>query len=420
MQAQSINYISGLSYPSDTTSEPNRPRNLVLLGSTGSIGRSTLDVVASNPNAFRVLALAGGKNVKLLAEQAEAWRPSYLAVQDDQARQELLPLLRYQPEVLSGQEGYVSLAALPEADLVLSAQVGAAGLRGTLSAVRAGKLVALANKESLVLAGDLIRAECGRSKACILPVDSEHNAIFQCLGLQSSQINHSDAVQKDCSGLRRLILTASGGPFRGKSREFMEKAGKREALAHPTWSMGAKITIDSASLMNKGLEIIEASHLFGLPDRLIDVVVHPQSLIHSMVEFEDNSILAQLGPPDMRVPIASCLGWPGRMPNRSSGLNLLGLPPLTFEAPDASNFPALNLCRAALNGGNGLSVALNAANEVAVILFMADKIGFCGISRLVAAVLEKWDQRGAPQSLEEILELDEKARRLALELSKTT
>lgn len=430
-----LNYISPL--PSAAFAA-RWPRRVVLLGSTGSIGGSALDVLAAHPEYFSVAALAGGKNVRRLAEQAEKWKPPYLAVQDEEARGELAGLLSYKPEILTGQEGYVSLAALPEADLVLSAQVGAAGLRGTLSAVRAGKVVALANKESLVLAGALVRTECAASGASILPVDSEHNAIFQCLlgqtGLLDSrasafpgrtgpefQAPGTPPGERPSSELKRLILTASGGPFRGRSRAFLDGVGKKEALAHPTWSMGAKITIDSATLMNKGLEVIEACHLYGLAPQAVDVVVHPQSVVHSLIEYRDGSQLAQLGAPDMRVPIAVCLGWPYRLTNPAPRLNLLELKPLTFEAPDNEVFPALNLCRQALaldlEQNRGRSIALNAANEVAITLFMGELLSFSGISSLVAEVLERWQCGAAPLNIDDILELDAEARRLALKLA---
>jgi 1-deoxy-D-xylulose-5-phosphate reductoisomerase len=405
-----LNYISrlpGVDYAL------RRPRRLVVLGATGSIGRSALEVVAAQEDLFRILALAGGKNVRLLAEQAEKWRPAFLAVQDDQSGKALADLLSYKAEILTGQEGYVALASLPEADLVLSAQVGAAGLRGTLAAVRAGKVVALANKESLVLAGDLVREECRKSWACILPVDSEHNAIFQCLaGTAESSGCWSG---QNGQALKRIILTASGGPFRGKSREFIAKAGRQAALAHPTWNMGAKITVDSASMMNKGFEIIEACHLYGLSAEQVEVLVHPQSIVHSLVEYQDNSQLAQLGRPDMRIPISVCLGWPDRIQSGGGQLNLLQVPPLSFEAPDEELFPALNLCREAFSGGRGLTVALNAANEVAVALFLEDRLPFTGISKLAGKVLDAWRENTAPRTVEEILALDAQARRMTLE-----
>jgi 1-deoxy-D-xylulose-5-phosphate reductoisomerase len=407
-----LNYISSLP-GADFASR--RPRRLVVLGSTGSIGRSALEVVAAQEDFFCILALAGGGNVRLLAEQAEKWRPKLLAVQDDKAGKALSALLSYKAEILAGQEGYVALASLPDADIVLSAQSGAAGLRGTLAAVRAGKVVALANKESLVLAGELVREECLRSRACILPVDSEHNAIFQCLSGVSASLGQDGQSGREGRDVKRLILTASGGPFRGKNRAFMATVSKNDALAHPTWNMGAKITIDSASMMNKGLEIIEACHLYGLPASRIDVLIHPQSIIHSLVEYQDNSQVAQLGRPDMRIPISVCLGWPKRIQNRSAQLNLLQVPALCFEAPDEESFPALSLCREAFSGGRGLTVALNAANEVAVNLFMDEKLSFMGISELVGKVLEKWPESGSPRTLEQILALDAKARRMALE-----
>ncbi|MDR2825982.1 MAG: 1-deoxy-D-xylulose-5-phosphate reductoisomerase [Deltaproteobacteria bacterium] len=392
------------------------PRRLVILGSTGSIGRSALDVVTAQEDLFCILALAGGKNIRLLAEQAEKWRPRFLAVQDNAGRKALLALLSYKAEVLTGPEGYVALASLEEADLVLSAQVGAAGLKGTLAAVRAGKVVALANKESLVLAGEIVREECLKNQACILPVDSEHNAIFQCLAGLSGTFGESLRPAQEEQSVKRIILTASGGPFRGKSHEFLAKAKKEDALAHPTWSMGAKITIDSASMMNKGFEIIEACHLYGLSTAQVEVLVHPQSIIHSLIEYQDNSQIAQLGCPDMRIPISVCLGWPRRIQSNCRQLSLLQVPALSFEAPDEKLFPALNLCKEAFLGGRGLTVALNAANEVAVELFMQDKLSFTGISTLVGKVLNAWSENTAPRTEEHVLALDTKARRMALEV----
>jgi 1-deoxy-D-xylulose-5-phosphate reductoisomerase len=423
-----LNYISPLPAAAFAA---RWPRRVALLGSTGSIGGSALDVLAAHPEYFSLVALAGGKNVRRLAQQAAKWKPPCLAVQDEAARRELAGLLDYRPEILVGQAGYVTLAALPEADLVLSAQVGAAGLRGTLSAVRAGKVVALANKESLVLAGGLVRSECAASGASILPVDSEHNAIFQCLlgqtGVGSALPRDTEPAYRPAgapensrpsSDLKRLILTASGGPFRGRSKAFLDGVGKQEALAHPTWSMGAKITIDSATLMNKGLEVIEACHLYGLPPEEVAVAVHPQSVVHSLIEYRDGSQLAQLGAPDMRLPISVCLGWPYRLTNPAPRLNLLDRPPLTFEAPDNDAFPALELCRRALSRdleqNRGRTIALNAANEVAITLFMGEKLSFTGISALVAEVLEKWPATVAPGDIDDILELDAAARRMAL------
>lgn len=380
------------------------PRSLAILGSTGSIGASALAVVDSCPGSFTIAALAAARNVALLAEQARKYRPGWLAVLDKSAAAELARLLPagYAPRIVTGSQGYAALAALQEADIILSAQVGAAGLAATEAAARAGKVIALANKESLVLAGGLIRSLCAKSGAVVLPVDSEHNAIFQCL--------HG----RDMHSVRRLILTASGGPFRAKSKEFLQNVTPEQALAHPNWAMGPKISIDSATMMNKGLEVIEAHYLYGLPLEQIDVLVHPQSLVHSLVEYTDGSMMAQCGPPDMRLPIAHCLGWPRTLDPGAKRLDLTRAPALTFEEPDLSLFPCLSLARQALAGGKGLPVVLNAANEVAVARFLERRIGFAEIPRLVAGALEAHDAHGngqAPETLNDILLLDQETRR---------
>ena len=405
-----INYISsvpetGLSWP----------RSVAIMGSTGSIGVNTLAVMAANPGRFTASALAAGRNAPLLAEQAAVWRPPHLAVQDDTTRktleEHLAPLKTkgYAPKIHVGPEGYAYLASLPEADIVVSAQVGAAGLAATHAAVVAGKTVALANKESLVLAGDILRMEAVIHGSVILPVDSEHNAIFQCL-VQCLTGTAGKSVSK-------LLLTASGGPFRGKDAAFVENATPEQALRHPNWSMGAKITIDSASMMNKGLEVIEACHLYGIAPEDIVVLLHPQSLVHSLVQFSDASVLAQIGPPDMRVAISHCLGWPERIENSVAPLDLTAAAALTFEKPDTGVFRCLALARDALAAGKGMPVALNAGNEIAVDAFLARRISFGGIARLVAAVMDAFAAKnmGTPATLEEIMEYDRQARLLAIE-----
>jgi len=357
-----------------------RPRRLALLGATGSIGVSTLKVAAEHPDAYQVVALAGATNVKLLARQAAAFRPPLLAVLTEEraaALAELLPA-GYRPDILVGPAGYAALAALPEVDLVVSAIVGAAGLAPTLAAVAAGKIVALANKESLVLAGDLIRAAAAASGAVILPVDSEHNALFQALG---------GVDLPDLPLVERLVLTASGGPFRCASRECLEAATPQMALNHPNWSMGPKISVDSATLMNKGLEVIEACRLYGLPVSQVEVVVHPQSIVHSLAQLHDGSLLAHLGPPDMRVAIAYCLGYPRRLSLSVPRVDLVKLASLTFEAPREDDFPCLGLARQALDSGPSHTVALNAANEVAVDLFLNGRLRFLDIPAAIAAAL---------------------------------
>ncbi len=378
------------------------PRRLVLLGSTGSIGVSALKVVADNPEQFDVLALAGARNAVRLAEQARAFRPPLLGVLDEAVADTVRALLPagYAPEILVGPEGYVALATLAEADMVLAAQVGAAGLAPALAAARCGKRIALANKEALVLAGDLFRRACADSGGSILPVDSEHNALFQAL------------AGHDGHAVRRLILTASGGPFRGRTRAELAQVTREQALAHPNWSMGAKISIDSATLMNKGLEVIEAHHLFGLPAEAIEVVVHPQSIVHSLVEYEDRSLLAQLGPPDMRIAIAYALAYPRRLPLPLAPLDLAALGRLTFEAPDLDAFPCLGYAFAALRAGGTCPAAMNAANEVAVEAFLAGRIGFSRIADLVAEALES-HENGPADSLDAVLAADLAARELA-------
>lgn len=366
-------------YISEAPSEAWRRgvRQLVLLGSTGSIGGNTLAAIPARRRECVVLGLSCARNIKTLAEQAQEFRPPYLAVLDEASAAGLRKLLPtgYTPEILVGSEGYARLAALPEADTVLSAQVGAAGLAGTLAAALAGKVICLANKESLVLAGDMLRQVCARTHASILPVDSEHNAIFQCLAGRGQEVD-------------RLLLTASGGPFRGRSREELRNVTRAQALDHPNWKMGAKISIDSATMMNKALEVVEAFHLYGVPLEKITVLVHPQSLVHSLVQFTDGSQLAQLGTPDMRIPIAACLFWPRCVDTGVPPLDLVKAGTLQFFAPDDEAFPALKLARRALRERGGMSVVMNAANEAAVELFLSGKCAFADIADLVSAAMD--------------------------------
>lgn len=367
---KTVRYISS---PPSTRWAESLPRPLTLLGSTGSIGINALKVVANHQHMFRVTALAGARNVQLLAAQAHTWRPEFLGVLDGRAADALKALLPtgYNPTIVTGPEGYAQLATLPEINTVLSAQVGAAGLRGTVAAAVAGKVICLANKESLVLAGGLLRDICARTGAVILPVDSEHNAVFQAL------------AGRPGADVHRILLTASGGPFHGRTRRELAEVTCAQALNHPNWSMGAKITIDSATLMNKGLEIIEAFHLYGVTLSTIGVVVHPQSLVHSLVEFNDGSLMAHLGTPDMRMAIAHCLAWPQCLNSGVAPLDLVQAGTLTFAAPDLDVFPCLSLARRALAERGGQSVVLNAANEAAVALFLAGKIGFMDIPALL-------------------------------------
>jgi 1-deoxy-D-xylulose-5-phosphate reductoisomerase len=380
------------------------PRRLAVLGSTGSIGVSALRVVDEHPELFRVVALAGGKNARRLAEQAARFRPAVLAVLDDAVAQELRALLPagYAPEILAGPAAYAAIAASPENDLVLSAIVGAAGFLPTLAAAKAGKTIALANKESLVIGGRLIRRACRESGAVVLPVDSEHNALFQAL------CGHADAEGKE---LARLILTASGGPFRGRDAKFLASVTPAQALNHPNWSMGAKISIDSATLMNKGLEIIEACHLYGLPVERVGVLVHPQSIVHSLAEYVDGSQLAHLGVPDMRIPIAHCLCFPRRVTLGMPKLDLAQVGSLTFEEPDETLFPCLRLAKEAFAASPSHPAALNAANEVAVALFLAGRIAFMDIPRLIEAALARHAALPEDASADDLLAVDEQTRR---------
>ncbi|NLY40135.1 MAG: 1-deoxy-D-xylulose-5-phosphate reductoisomerase [Desulfovibrionales bacterium] len=374
------------------------PRSISLLGSTGSIGVSALRVLAKNPDAFTVVALAGARNMELLARQAIALRPPYLGVLDADKAACLRLLLPsdYHPQTYTGAAGYEALASLPEADLILAAQVGAAGLIPALAAAQAGKIICLANKEALVLAGHLFRRICHATGAVILPVDSEHNALFQ-------------AMRGHDAHIERLILTASGGPFRAKSLAEIEKATPAQALAHPNWSMGAKISIDSATMMNKGLEIIEAVHLYGMLPQTVDVLVHPQSIIHSLVEYSDGSQLAHLGVPDMEIPIAYCLGYPRRLHLGLPRLDLASIASLTFASPDTERFPCLALARQALEASPSHTVVLNAVNEIAVQAFLDHQLSFPGLARLIAHVLDM-HQTVSVEDVHAILDLDALAR----------
>ncbi|MBO4312721.1 MAG: 1-deoxy-D-xylulose-5-phosphate reductoisomerase [Desulfovibrio sp.] len=374
LRGPSVDFISG---PPSAVWCEERPRTLVILGSTGSIGRNTLAVVDACPGFFRVLGLSCARNAARLAEQAAKYRPPYLAVLDADAAAKLTALLpvNYRPRILIGPEGYAELAELKDASTVVSAQTGAAGLAGTLAAAEAGKVICLANKESLVLAGSLVRDICSRTGAAILPVDSEHNAVFQCLS------GHGQDVAD-------IVLTASGGPFLGKSAEALARVTPEQALRHPNWSMGQKITIDSASMMNKGLEVIEAFHLYGVPLERIRVLVHPQSIVHSMVSFKDGSLLAQFATADMRLPIANCLCWPESLDVGVPPLDLAGSSALSFAEPDMEAFPCLALALRALRQRGGMCVVLNAANEAAVEIFLHRGCGFMDIPRFISAALD--------------------------------
>jgi len=379
-------------------------KGVVILGSTGSIGTQTLEVIAALPGMFEVWGLAAGSNIDLLAEQARRFRPRVVAVAAPEAARALRERLSPLPiDVLAGPEGVEAVASMPGPDVVLPAMVGTAGLKPTLAAIRAGKDIALANKETLVAAGELVTSEAARAGIRILPVDSEHSAIFQCLN------------GEDRGAIRRILLTASGGPFRGFDQSQLETVTPEQALKHPRWTMGPKITVDSATLMNKGLEVIEAHWLFGVPADAIDVIVHPQSVIHSLVEFADGAIMAQMGVTDMRVPIQYALTYPGRALNDFPRLDLIRAAQLTFEAPDTARFPCLRYAYEALEAGGTMPAAMNAANEVAVRAFLDRRVGFAGIPRLIEKTMEA-HRPVAAGVLDGVLEADSWARRFAADL----
>jgi len=382
---------------------------LAVLGATGSIGLSTLDVVARHPERFRVVALAARGDVEGMLRLCERHRPACVAMADPEAADRLRAALRTRAladvAVLEGEQGLERAATHPEADAVMAAIVGAAGLMPTLAAVRAGKRVLLANKEALVMAGPVFIEALRRHRARLIPVDSEHNAVFQCLPPDSSP-------GEPPPGVRRVILTASGGPFRTLPPAALERVTPEQAVAHPNWEMGRKISVDSATMMNKGLEIIEAHWLFGLPAERIEVVVHPQSIVHSMVEYEDGSILAQLGQPDMRTPIACALAWPERVDSGVAPLDLTMVGRLEFERPDPRRFPCLELARRALAAGGTAPAILNAANEEAVAAFLAGRARFTDIPRVIERTLDGLAPAPAT-GLDVVLEHDRAARELA-------
>lgn len=375
-------------------------RRISILGATGSIGRSTLDLVERSPDRFEVTALSAQVNVDALAGAAIRTGARLAVIADESRFGELREKLRGSDCRAAAGAGGLIEAATADCDWVMAAIVGCAGLVPTMAAIEAGKTVALANKEALVTAGRLMTDAAARTGAVLLPVDSEHNAIFQCLA--GSRLDD----------VSRLILTASGGPFRDWPIERMRDATVAQAVAHPKWSMGAKISVDSATLMNKGLELIEAHHLFALPSAKIEIVVHPQSVVHSLVEFVDGSLLAQLGSADMRIPIAYTLAWPQRMETPSDRLSLAAIGRLDFEAPDPRRFPALRLARAALERGGGAAVVLNGSNEVAVEAFLAGRIGFCDISRLVESVVDDLDFP-EPSGVDDVIAFDRETRERA-------
>jgi 1-deoxy-D-xylulose-5-phosphate reductoisomerase len=381
-------------------------RRISVLGATGSVGLSTLDLISRNPEAFQVVALTARSNVGMLADLAVRHGAEVVAISDISRYRELSDLLSGKGiKILAGEEGVIEAAA-ETADCVMAAIVGAAGLRPTFEAVRQGRRVALANKECLVSAGRVFMREVEKAGAELLPVDSEHSAAFQAIG------------STDQTAIETITLTASGGPFRTWTREALATATPDMALKHPNWAMGRKITIDSATLMNKGLELIEAFHLFPVEPHQLRVVVHPQSIVHCLVAFTDGSVLAHLSPPDMRTPIAVSLSWPKRMSAPTERLDLIKIATLTFEAPDEHRFPALRLAREALTSGGAATAVLNAANEIAVQAFLDGKCGFLDIAAIVEKTLESaagGHLIDAPQSLDEVIEIDRQARRRAQE-----
>ncbi len=385
-----------------------RIRHLTILGSTGSIGESTLDVVARHSNRFHAVALTADKNVDKMFEQCKRFLPSYAVMLNAQSAEQLEDKLRaasLDTIVLSGVESLEKVAALPEIDTVMAAIVGAAGIRPTLSAARAGKHILLANKETLVMAGRIFMDTIRQYHATLLPIDSEHNAIFQAL----PQHYNGDLVG---SGVRRILLTASGGPFRTSDLQTLSTVTPEQACAHPNWVMGRKISVDSATMMNKGLEVIEAHWLFNVDPTEIQVVVHPQSVIHSMVEYIDGSVLAQLGNPDMRTPIAHALGYPERMESGVQSLDIFKIAQLNFEAPDFERFPCLRLAYEALAKGGNMPAVLNAANEVAVEVFLAGQIPFTMIPVIIEHVMESIDRQEVTD-LEDVISADLLARETA-------
>jgi 1-deoxy-D-xylulose-5-phosphate reductoisomerase len=383
-------------------------RRLTLLGATGSIGDSTLDVVARHPDRYEVVALAANANWEKLAAQCRRFRPAFAAMLDPAAAHALARALASEgmaTRVLAGADGVLEVAALPEVDTVLAAIVGAAGLPPTLAAARAGKRILLANKESVVMGGALFMRAVAEGGATLLPIDSEHNAIFQCLPANYAR-------EPAHAGIRRLLLTASGGPFRTRALADLERVTPDEACAHPNWSMGRKISVDSATMMNKGLEVIEAHWLFGVPAGAIEVVVHPQSVIHSLVEYVDGSVLAQLGHPDMRTPIAQALAYPERIEAGVPRLELAQLATLSFSVPDLARFPCLRLGFAALAAGGTAPAILNAANEIAVAAFLAGHARFTDIAAACAETLASVPSRPVAE-LGDALAADSEARRAA-------
>jgi 1-deoxy-D-xylulose-5-phosphate reductoisomerase len=386
------------------------PQQITIIGVTGSIGASTLDVISRHPDRYSVFALTGHRATERLADLCRRHSPRYAVMADEDAAGALRHLLREggcSTEVLAGVQALCDVACASEVDMVMAAIVGAAGLEPTLAAVRAGKKVLLANKEALVMSGQLFMDVVETSGCVLLPIDSEHNAIFQSLPGNYRR-------RPESAGIRRILLTASGGPFRNVSVKEMEEATPERACAHPVWTMGRKISVDSATLMNKGLEVIEARWLFGVLPAQIEILIHPQGIVHSMVDYIDGSVVAQLGNPDMRIPIAHALAWPERIGSGVSALDLLGVAALSFERPDTARFPCLSLAYRALETGGTAPATLNAANEEAVQAFLENRVGFRRIADIVATTLDRALRTDAG-SLDAVLEADARAREIARE-----
>ena len=382
----------------------NKKKAIAILGSTGSIGKQTLEVISAHPEDFEVEVLTAQNNADLLIEQAIKFKPNAVVIANDlhysKVREALEPL---HIKTYAGENALASVVQMDTIDLVLTALVGYSGLKPTIKAIEAGKAIALANKETLVVAGELITRLAGEKGVNIYPVDSEHSAIFQCM------------VGEFHNPIEKIILTASGGPFRGKKRDDLKQVTKAQALKHPNWNMGAKVTIDSASLMNKGLEVIEAKWLFGLKVEQVEVVVHPQSIIHSLVQFEDGSMKAQLGLPDMRLPIQFAISYPKRLKSDFPRFDFTNYPAFTFEKPDMETFRNLALAFEALHRGGNMPCVLNAANEVAVEEFLKEKISFLGMSDVVERCLAKMNYVGSP-TYDDYVETDKETRRIAIEI----
>lgn len=389
-----------LSHEDTVSGRDGEAQSVTILGSTGSVGCNTIDLIQRHPGRYVVEALTAHRNVEALAEQSRKLRPRMAVIADESRYADLKEALGGTGvEVGAGRKALVEAASVP-AEWVMAAIVGAAGLEPTLTAVRRGATVALANKECLVCAGELMMAEVAKNGATLLPVDSEHSAIFQVFDFAN------------CDAVERIILTASGGPFLNRDRADLENVSPKEAVNHPNWDMGAKISVDSATMMNKGLELIEAFHLFPVSEQRIDILIHPQSIIHSMVAYKDGSVLAQMGMPDMRTPIAYALAWPKRIAAPSERLDLARIGTLTFEEPDLDQFPTLLLARRALQNGGGAPAVLSAANEIAVEGFLAGRIGFLDIARVVEKTLESMPDT-AVETLDDVYGIDAEARRAA-------